>query len=154
VSALAALGAEVLLRGANGARTMPVEDYMTGALECALAPDELLEAVRLPILSAKAQWGFVKVCRKTGEYAHAIGAVLLDPPRGVCRLAIGATERKPLVLTDAGDVFGGHADRDGLGAFDPRAIDAMLQKSGMTDAIDRQIHTVALARAVQQAARA
>ena len=77
--------------------------------------------------------------------------MLLDRPRDVFRAVIGATERKPLVLSDARALFGGSYD---LTQFDSSAADAMLQSSGMTDALDRQIHTVALARAVRQAAGA
>jgi carbon-monoxide dehydrogenase medium subunit len=151
VSALSALGAEAVVRGASGSRTLAVEDYVTGALQTMLGTDELLEAIRVPALSASAQWGYYKVCRKTGEYAHAIGAVLLDRPRDVFRAVIGATERRPLVLPDARPLFGGSTD---LAQYDSGAADTMLQSIGMSDPLDRQIHTVALARAVRQAAGA
>jgi carbon-monoxide dehydrogenase medium subunit len=148
VSALAALGAEAVIRGAGAARTMTVEAYVTGALETALQPGEVLEAIRVPALSRGARWGYYKVCRKTGEYAHAIGAVLLDRPRNVFRAVVGATERKPLVLSDARALCGG---TDDLAGFDQNAAAAMLLSAGMTDPLDRQIHAVALARAVRQA---
>ena len=148
VSALAALGAEAILRGAGDTRTMTVEAYVTGALETALQPGEMLEAIRIPALSPSARWGYYKVCRKTGEYAHAIGAVLLDRPRNVFRAVIGATERKPLVLSDARTLCGGSYD---LVDFDQGAANTMLLSAGMTDPLDRQIHAVALTRAVQQA---
>jgi carbon-monoxide dehydrogenase medium subunit len=151
VSALSALGAEVVVRGAGGARTMAAEAFVTGALETSLTGGELLEAIRVPAHSAGAQWGYYKTCRKTGEYAHAIGAVLLDRARNVFRAVIGATERKPLVLADARPWFAGKYD---LAAFDAGAADAALRAAGMADALDRQIHTVALARAIRQAAGA
>jgi carbon-monoxide dehydrogenase medium subunit len=151
VSALAALGAEAIVRGGGVPRTMTVEAYVTGALETALQPGELLEAIRVPALSPSARWGYYKVSRKTGEYAHAIGAVLLDRPRNVFRAVIGATERRPLVLPDARALFGG---TDDLAGFDQAAADTMLQTMGMTDPLGRQIHVVALARAAQQASRA
>ena len=151
VSALSALGAEAVVRGAGGARTMAVETYVTGALETVLGAGELLEAIRVPAQSASARWGYHKVCRKTGEYAQAIGAVLLDRSRDVFRAVIGATESKPLVLSDARALFGGSYD---LADFDRGAADAMLQSIGMTDPLVRQIHTVALARAVRQASGA
>jgi carbon-monoxide dehydrogenase medium subunit len=151
VSALSALGAEAIVRRADGARILAVEDFVIGALETVLGANELLEAIRVPAQSASAQWGYYKVCRKPGEYAQAIGAVLLDRPRKVFRAVIGATERKPLVLTDARALFGGAYD---LARFDRAAADAMLQSIAMTDPLDRQIHIVALARAVRQAAGA
>ena len=151
VSALSALGAEAIVRGAGGARTMAVETYVTGALQTVLGTGELLEAIRVPAQSVSAQWGYHKVCRKTGEYAHAIGAVLLDRSRNVFRAVIGATERKPLVLSDARALFRSSYN---LADFDQGAADAMLQSVGMRDPLDRQIHTVALARAVRQASGA
>jgi carbon-monoxide dehydrogenase medium subunit len=153
VSALIALGAKVALRGPRGVRIVAAEDFVVGALETVTEPGELLEGVHVPVLSNEARWGYYKVCRKTGEYAHAIGAVLVDAPRGVCRAVIGATERKPLALPDAAALFGGRKDRGCLTAFDAAAADAMLGAAGMTDAIDRQIHVVALARAAREASR-
>jgi carbon-monoxide dehydrogenase medium subunit len=152
VSALTALGAEVILRGNGGARMLAVEDYVIGALETSLGAGELLEAVRIPRLSKAARWAYVKKCRKTGEFAHAIGAVLIDADRNVCRAVIGATESRPIVLADARELFGGRADVDAVKAFDTRVADRILIDAGMTDAIDRQIHAVTLRRAAAQAA--
>jgi carbon-monoxide dehydrogenase medium subunit len=149
VSALAALGAEVILRGRNGTRTLAVEDYVVGALETSLAPGELLEGVRIPRLSRSARWAYVKKCRKTGEFAHAIGAVLIDPERNVCRAVIGATEARPIVLADAHELFGG---TDASGGFDAGVADRILLDAGMGDPLDRQIHVVTLRRAAAQAA--
>jgi len=151
VSALVALGAEVILRGRGGTRTVAVEDYVVGALETALRAGELLEAVRIPRLSKSARWAYVKKCRKTGEFAHAIGAILIDPDRNVCRAVIGATESRPIVLADARELFGGHTNEAALNAFDIRAADRILLDAGMTDALDRQIHVVTLRRAAAQA---
>jgi carbon-monoxide dehydrogenase medium subunit len=148
VSALAALGAEVILRGRRGARTIAVEDFVVGALETALGAGELVEAVRIPRLSKSARWAYVKKCRKTGEFAHAIGAVLIDQERNVCRAVIGATESRPIVLADARELLGG---TNALGAFDPSFADRILVDAGMTDPLDRQIHVVTLRRAAAQA---
>ena len=77
ISALSALGARVTLRSLSGARTMAVEDFVVGALESALHAGEVVEAVHVPARPASAHWGYAKSCRKTGEFAHAIGAVLI-----------------------------------------------------------------------------
>ncbi|MBV8849977.1 MAG: FAD binding domain-containing protein [Methylobacteriaceae bacterium] len=147
VSALAALGAEVVLRGRSGMRTLPVEDYVIGALETSLGPGELLEAVRIPRLSKTARWAYVKKCRKTGEFSHAIGAVLIDRERNVRRAVIGATESRPIVLTDAREALG-EADAE---KFDEAIADRVLTEAGMSDPLDRQIHVVTLRRAAMQA---
>ncbi|MEK7877489.1 MAG: FAD binding domain-containing protein [Pseudomonadota bacterium] len=154
VASLAALGAEVLLRGPAGQRSLAIADFVTGAFEVALARGEILEAVRIPRLSRSARWGYYKICRKPGELAQAIGAVLHDPERSVLRAVIGATESKPIVLSDAASLFVGkpHA---GLGAaFDAGAAARVLSAAGMTDHYDTRIHVVALKRAIDRADRA
>ncbi|MEG6508869.1 FAD binding domain-containing protein [Methyloligella sp. 2.7D] len=147
VSMLAALGATVTLRGPEGARHLPVEEYMLGALEADLRPGELLVSVTVPKLGSGASWGYYKSCRKTGEFAHAIGAMLIDPERGICRAVIGATETRPLVIADAKGLIG---DGDPA-AFDSKAVTAALTEAGMRDPIERQTHSVALRRAVEGA---
>jgi aerobic carbon-monoxide dehydrogenase medium subunit len=154
VSALAAIGGEAVVAGPSGRRTLPVEDFMLGVFEVALEAGEILEAIRIPRLSGSARWGYFKACRKTGEFAHAIGAVLEDPDRGVCRAVIGAIDAKPIVLADARPLFGGRASSELASAFQPSVADRLMQEAGMKDPIDRQIHVVALKRAVELAGRA
>ncbi len=145
VSALAALGAEVILRGPKATRTLAVEDFVTGALETALQPGELLEAVRVPRLSGNARWSYVKKCRKTGEFAHAIAAIVVDPDRNIARAVIGATESRPIVIADARPLLGTHSR-----GFDAALADRILVDAGMSDPIDRQIHVVTLRRAAAE----
>jgi len=147
ISILAALGASVTLRGPNGVRTIPVEDYMLGALEADLRPGELLVSVKAPRLGRSARWGYHKICRKTGEFAHAIGAFVIDPERRVCRAVIGATESRPIVIADAHPIIADGAP----GRFDGQAADKLASSAGMNDPLDRQTHVVALRRAVERA---
>ena len=126
VSVLAALGARSIAARRERARArLAVEDFVLGALETSLEPGEMLVAVEVPRSSASARWGYYKICRKTGEFAHAIGAVSSIPSAGVCRAVIGATERVPLVLADARALFGGGAA--GSLAIRPEAADATLR---------------------------
>jgi aerobic carbon-monoxide dehydrogenase medium subunit len=151
ISCLAALGASVVVRGRDAQRTVAVEDFMLGVFETALAAGELIEAVCVPRLSGAARWGFYKVCRKTGEFAHAIGAVLFDPERAVCRAVIGAVESRPVVFADARALFGGRPEAGLASSFDRERVRAALTAAGMTDPIAQQIYAVALRRAVEQA---
>lgn len=144
VTSLAAMGAEALIRGPAGNRTLAIADFVTGVFEVALAPGEVLDAVRIPRLSSGARWGYYKICRKTGELAQAIAAVLHDPARGVFRAVIGATESTPVVFADAGALFGG-IPRAG---FDKTVAARALAAAGMRDTFDQQIHVVALQRAI------
>jgi aerobic carbon-monoxide dehydrogenase medium subunit len=152
VSALPALGAKVRLRSANGVRDLAVEDFVTGALESALQAAEIVEAVCVPVVRRSARWGYVKACRKPGEFAHAIAAVMIDPEAGSARVVIGAIEAAPIVLGDAASLFGGRITGDFKAQFDPRAADALLIKAGMASAADRHIHVTVLRRAIDEAA--
>jgi aerobic carbon-monoxide dehydrogenase medium subunit len=152
VSALPALGAKVRLRGPKGHRDLPIEDFMTGALESALDANELVESVRVPVRRASARWAYVKACRKPGEFAHAIAAVMIDPEAGTARVVIGAIEAAPIVLGHAASLFGGRVTGDFRAQFDPRAANALLIKAGVASAADRHIHVAVLRRAIDEAA--
>ncbi len=91
-----------------------------------------MTAVRIPRPSPTARWGYVKACRKPGEFAHAMAAVLIDRP--LRRAVIGAVGGKPVLL--AGDTF---------------SPEAALRESGL-DAIACRMQCVALTRALDQAA--
>jgi carbon-monoxide dehydrogenase medium subunit len=139
-SALAALGAEALVVGPDGKRTVPVAALMTGMFMTTLAPAELIEAVRVPLLSREARWGYYKLTRKAGEFAHAIGAVVRDPARNLMRAVIGATGSAPIVIADAHHLL-----------TDAGAIAAVVDASPLAqDPYERQIHIVALERALKQ----
>ena len=154
VACLAAVGASVLIRGPAGKRNLAIGDFVTGAFEVALDPGEILEAVRIPRLSRSARWGYYKICRKTGELAQAIGAVLHDPERSVFRAVIGATESRPIVLSDATSLFGGKPRAGLAAAFDAGAAARVLSAAEMTDPYDNRIHVVALKRAIDRASLA
>ncbi|HVX75959.1 MAG TPA: FAD binding domain-containing protein [Bradyrhizobium sp.] len=149
-SILAALGARVVLRGPSGERTIAVEDYMLGALEADLRAGEMLVHIKVPKVSGSARWGYYKSCRKTGEFAHAIGCFLHDADRGVSRAVIGATESKPIVMTKADGIFDALA-KCSSDCVDSRAVGEILESAGMSDRLDRQTHIAALRRAIEQA---
>ena len=102
--ALAALGAVVHLRGADGERTLPLTDFhlLPGSrpeIETALAPGELITAVGLPALPFAARSTYRKV-RDRASYAFALVSVAAaleldgDVIKDV-RLALGGVAHKP-----------------------------------------------------------
>jgi carbon-monoxide dehydrogenase medium subunit len=152
VSALSALDAKLTLRSLAGARMVTVEDFIVGALESALRSGEIVETIHIPTIPASAHWGYVKACRKTGEFAHAIGAVVIDPSAATARVVIGALDSAPIVITNAAELFGGRVAGDYKERFDARVADALLAKAGIANAVHRHIHLNVLKRAVQEAA--
>jgi carbon-monoxide dehydrogenase medium subunit len=103
-------------------------------------------------MTPSACWGYVKACRKPGEFAHAIAAVLIDPEAATARVVVGALERAPIVLGDAAELFGGRITGDFERQFDARVADAILLKAGIVNAADRHIHVAVLRRAINEAA--
>jgi carbon-monoxide dehydrogenase medium subunit len=134
---LTALGASVLTWSEAGGRSIPLGQFVTGAFRTVLAPGEIVQAVRVPRPSPDARWGYYKACRKPGEFAHAMAAVLDDPPRNIRRAAIGAVGGPPVVLEGARAV--------------PAAAEAALRDAGL-DAVTRRMQAVALRRALDGAA--
>jgi aerobic carbon-monoxide dehydrogenase medium subunit len=151
VTALLALDAEVELAARAERRRLRLADFILGALDVALRPGELLVATRVPAMSASSRWGYVKHCRKVGEFAHAIGSVVLDPVAGQGRAVIGAVEAAPVIIADARPLFGGRIDSSFVSRFDPAVADQALIDAGVTDTIDRHVHVTVLRRAVMQA---
>jgi carbon-monoxide dehydrogenase medium subunit len=150
ISALAALDAKAIVRGARKERRIPVETLMIGVFECSLDAGELVTGIEIPRLAPSARWGYYKHCRKIGELAHAIGVFLHDPHRSLCRAVIGATGTKPIVFPDAAVLFGGGGPNS---AIDRGLVERSMAIQGMTDPIEQQIHFACLKRAVAQASR-
>ena len=151
VSSLTCLGAEVEIASREGTRRIVLQAFVTGALSVSLQPGEMLTAVHVPRIAAGALWGYAKHCRKAGEFAHAIGAVLIRPEAGSGRAVVGAVDAAPIVVQDARILFGGRIDGDCARRFDRAAADAILVEAGMTDPVDRHLHVAVLAKAVTQA---
>jgi aerobic carbon-monoxide dehydrogenase medium subunit len=152
VAALSALGARLTLRRADGRRQVVMQDFIRGALETSLAPGEIIEAVRVPAIGASARWGYAKSCRKTGEFAHAISAVLIDPEAARMRVVIGALDAAPIVVEDLPELFGGRIDGEFATRIDAGVADTLLRRAGIASAADRHIHVTVLRRALAEAA--
>ena len=133
VTCLSALGADAIILGKSGERRVPVAAFLSGAFETALETGEILRGVWVPKLSAVASWGYYKFCRKAGDFAEAIGAVLQDPERGVMRTVLGATNARPIVID---------------GSYGDEGVRASIDSEGSDmDAYERQVHFVTAKRA-------
>ena len=145
VNVMAVLDAEIVAAGPAGERRIRASAFVRGPLTTVLAADEVITGVRVAKLSARARWGHYKFNRKPGEFAEAIGGFVHDPERGVARALIGAIGDAPHVVADA---------RPFVAGFDPAAADAALDAAGLpASGYERQVHLVALKRAVAQSAR-
>jgi carbon-monoxide dehydrogenase medium subunit len=73
-AALAARG-EVVVRGKNGERTIPIDDFLVDSFTTAVADGEMALAVRFPAPGDRTAGAYQKVERKVGDYATAAAAV-------------------------------------------------------------------------------
>jgi carbon-monoxide dehydrogenase medium subunit len=144
---VAALDAEITVCGPGGRRSIKCTDFATGVFETVLAADEIIESVRIPKLSADARWGYLKLCRKAGEFASALAVVIADHTRGHSRVVLGAANGAPLVLDGASRLVSGGGRED-----IHNAITADLDRAADRhfDDFQRNLLRVTAMRAVQQ----
>ncbi len=94
-AAFAAVRATMVIRGGDGARTVPAREFHLGPYETVVAPGELLTEIRVPIRPGGGS-AYVKVDRRAGDWpVGAAGAALwLDgdtiAEAGIGLAAVGA----------------------------------------------------------------
>jgi carbon-monoxide dehydrogenase medium subunit len=152
ISTLSALGAFAVIDGAKGPRRVRVEEFIVGVFETQLDDGEILTGVEVPRHSPASRWGYYKLSRKTGEFAHAISAYHDDRDRNICRAVIGATGGAPIVIADKARLFGGKGPA--ADAVDEAYVRRTMAAAGLSDMIEQTIRVVALRRAVAKAVAA
>ena len=77
--------AEIHVAGPQGSRTLRAADFFLGPLSTALADDELITEVRLPVWPEKRRWGFDEFALRRGDFALAGVAWFYDVDGGTGR---------------------------------------------------------------------
>ncbi|MBM3615401.1 MAG: xanthine dehydrogenase family protein subunit M [Alphaproteobacteria bacterium] len=75
-----ALRAVVKVVGPGGQRVIAADDFFVGGYTTALAPDELLTEVHIPLPNLSARHGFAELTRRRGDYAM-VGLALMTGPQ-------------------------------------------------------------------------
>jgi carbon-monoxide dehydrogenase medium subunit len=114
---------------------------MQAAFTTCLKEDEILLGVKIRKLSGKAKFAYFKFCRKVGEFAEAIGGVVIDPELGLKRAIIGATAGTPFLIKNIDALISGQTG----------AMNEALIEAGCSDDYEYQVHKTALERALIQA---
>lgn len=78
------LGADYVIKGANGERTVGARDFYQGSFITALEDGELMTAIRVPVPPQGHGFAYEKLKRKVGDYATAATAVILVMDGGKC----------------------------------------------------------------------
>jgi carbon-monoxide dehydrogenase medium subunit len=94
-----ACDARFTLQGPAGRRTVAAEDFFLGTYTTALAEDEILTDIRVPVFAPKTGYAYHKLKRKTGDWATAAAAVVLRLDGGrVSHVRIALTNLGPTAL--------------------------------------------------------
>ncbi len=99
---LALLDGSVVLRSRNGGeRVVAAEAFQQDMLSTARGADELIVAVRFPVIEGKGV-AFDEVARRHGDFAIIAVAAIADQ-RGAVRLGVGGMSGRPMVRGLNGD---------------------------------------------------
>ena len=107
-----AYGAEIVVHGPKGARTIPVDEFFTGLFETSMASNEILTEIRIPEPGPGSGGAYLKFERKVGDYAISAAAVQLTMNGDTCtNIRIGLTNVSPTPMraTAAEEVLTGKA---------------------------------------------
>jgi carbon-monoxide dehydrogenase medium subunit len=91
-TAVLASDARVVLRGPDGQRTVAIGDFFTGFFETAVAPDEVLTEIRIPVTGPRG-WAYEKFVRRANDWAIVAVATVAG------RVALGNMGSTPLRAT-------------------------------------------------------
>lgn len=105
-----ALDARYVLTGSKGERRVAAREFYKGIYATALAPGEMLTAMRIPVPAKRHGYAYEKLKRKVGDFATAAAAVVLTTSGGkVKTCAIGLTNvgDSALFAQDASNILMG-----------------------------------------------
>ena len=120
VPVLIALGAQCLIAGPSGSRTVPVESFVSGPGETALGRGEILVELRLPRPPPRSADAYLRFTPRTEMDIAVVGAAvnLTLGPDGVCRaarVALGAVAPTAIASPAAAEALvGTRLDEDAL----------------------------------------
>lgn len=150
VTTLTALDAELIVATEKGERRTELAGFMTTPFGVALEDAEFLIGIRIRKFSAQARFGYFKFCRKVGEFAEAMAAVVVDPELRICRGVIGATDSRPLVIDDVGSFIPEKPTKTAVDAAVERARQHVAGLAISNDPIRNDMHGHAFARALRR----
>jgi len=111
----ATLDATIVAKSTRGERLIPAKEFFTGIMSTALAEDELLAEVRLPLLPAETKFGFNEFSRRAGDFAMSAALVTYRLNGGKiseARVGVGGAEAAPRRIAEAEAVLNGKTPGD------------------------------------------
>ncbi|HZS85487.1 MAG TPA: xanthine dehydrogenase family protein subunit M [Stellaceae bacterium] len=159
VAVAANLDATIEIVGPKGARLLPMAEFALGFMTPAIAPDEMVAAVNLPLPAARHGYAFLEMARRHGDFAIvAVAVVLTLDPAGriaTCAITLGGAAAVPRRMAEAETMLRGAAPDAllfGRAAATARAVDA-LEDAQVPGWYRRQVAETLIERALATAHR-
>jgi carbon-monoxide dehydrogenase medium subunit len=153
-----ALRASVVAQGPQGDRVIPIDQFFTGLFSTALAPNEILTEIRIPVPPNRSGGAYVKLERKVGDYATAAAAaqVTLDASGGFAQVGLALTNAGPMpVRAAAAEAFlaGKRATEATIAEAARKAAEAASPNADRRGTVEykREMARVLAARALRKA---
>lgn len=103
------LGARVRVRGVNGDREIPMEDFYEGSYAATLRPEEILTDIVFP--KHPQHFAFRELCRRHNDFAvvsvAATGNIGVNGTWRNVRIGLGGVDDNPVVAVNAGRLLEG-----------------------------------------------
>jgi carbon-monoxide dehydrogenase medium subunit len=145
-AAMLALRGSLVARGPAGERVIAADDFFTGFLETALAPDEVLTEIRVPVMG-DAGWSFQKFNRRAQDWAIVGVATVLNGSAGIGLVNMGSA---PVRAAGAESALAGGASAAAAAARADEGLDPPADLNATAD-YRRHLARVLTRRAIQEA---
>jgi len=111
----ATLDAAMIAASTRGERRIAAKDFFSGVMSTALAEDELLARVELPLLPADTKFGFNEFSRRAGDFAMSAALVTYRLDGGFMtdvHVGVGGAEPHPRRIPEAEAALNGQTPGD------------------------------------------
>jgi carbon-monoxide dehydrogenase medium subunit len=144
---LIALDASVRVVGRGGVRMERVADFIHDSFATTLTTGDIVTGFDIPAPTAPLRWGFAKVARKSGAFAHSIAIVATQGKDGPVSAVLGAAGPRPLPLpATAAELTAATSSEEQLRAAIATDLDTHFD--GL-DAYQKRMHTANILRAIR-----
>ena len=143
---LAALDATIHTQGAAGHRSITARTLVTGRLQTAIARDEIITRVGVPLPESGTRAAYLRFSRVQGNYSTVNVAAIVSPDDRVTLSIGGALERPVVIETDLDADIERLAEQACADSYDDHMASAAY-RTAMAGVLSRRVLNAALADA-------
>jgi carbon-monoxide dehydrogenase medium subunit len=145
---LIALDATLRIVGRNGVRVERVAEFIHDSYATTLTTGDVILGFDIPAPQAPLRWGFAKVARKSGAFAHSIALVAAQGRDGPVSVVLGAAGPRPLPLPEtAAQLAVASSSEEQLRAAITMDLNTLFAE---LDAYQKRMHMANILRAVRE----